>query len=276
MLPLRFLHIPKTAGTTFAQILEQVYRGEKKFQFTGNSRADIDAFNSMSSIQQQQVKLYTGHAPIHTSIKFIDQCETITLLRDPISRVKSFCQHVSEGKSAYLRMKFPPENFDLDKFLHSEILELHNLQTKMLVNTGASAVNFQMPADEALRLALGNLFNHISVFGLLEHFDESLILFKQKFNWDLPTYTISNTKDKDRLLHFEKHHIDRIIAINQLDIELYQRAKIHFEAQINADEFDTKALHRFQQINHNQNKTWLKLRHKGLNFIEHVYQKLFR
>jgi hypothetical protein len=270
------LHIPKTAGTTFAHILEQVYRGEKKFQFTGNSSADINTFNSMSSLEQQQIKLYTGHAPIYTKINSIDQCQTITLLREPISRVKSFCQHVSEGKSAYLRKKFPPENFDLDKFLHSKILELHNLQTKMLVNTGASAVNFQMPPNEALELALDNLFNHISVFGLLENFDESLILFKQKFDWDLPTYTISNTKNKDRLLSFEKHHIERIIAINQLDIELYQQAKTHFEAQINADEFNTKALRRFQQINHSQNKKWLKLKHKGLNLIENIYQKLFR
>ncbi len=273
MQPLRFLHIPKTAGTTFTDILNQQYCDGVKFQLTGDIRSDINRFEQLSEQQQKAIVLYTGHAPIRTGVRTIDDIDVVTFLRDPVSRVKSFCQHVSEGKSPYLLKKFPPESFDLQKFLNARIFELNNLQTKMLVNQGASAVDFNMSNDEALQLATDHLFNTVKAFGLVEYFDESLIVFKQKFAWKLPVYQRRNSKNINKLITFEPHHIDQIKSLNALDIELYDRAKEHFLLLLNAADFDTNQLKNLKNKNSKQHVNLAHLKHQVKNIIDKLYQR---
>ena len=177
MKKLRFLHIPKTAGTTFIQLLNDIYLKKNSFQFSGDFKSDLKRFDLLSESEKDEIDIYYGHAPIYTGNKSIDVVERITFLRDPVNRVKSFCQHVYEGKSEYLKTRFPKESFDLDVFLNSRVLELHNLQTKMLLNTGASATTIKVPRCDAVNLAFDNLTNKTSMYGLLEYFDESLMLF---------------------------------------------------------------------------------------------------
>lgn len=274
MQPLRFLHIPKTAGTTFTNILNDQYKDEVKFQLTGDIKSDISRFEQLSLQQQNAVVLYTGHAPISTGVKVIDAINVVTFLRDPVERVKSFCQHVSEGKSPYLLKKFPPDAFDVQKFLHSRIFELNNLQTKMLVNQGASAVDFNMSNDEALQMATDHLFNRVKAFGLVEYFDESLILFQQKFAWKLPVYQRLNSKNINKLITFEPHHIDHIKSLNALDIELYDRAKEHFLSLIDAVDFDDKQLKVLQSKNNNQHLRLSHLKNQAKKIIDKIYHKI--
>ena len=253
MEPLRFLHIPKTAGSTFTGILKREYFGKRHFRFTGDFSSDIRRYEALNENQKKNVALFTGHAPIATGIKKADMATTITFLRDPISRVKSFCQHVSEGKSPYLKDDFPPETFNLDDFLESGNQELSNLQTKMLVNrvNCASPLSFEnMPAyEEAKNAALENLFNKISYFGLQEYFDESLIIFSLGLNWKMPFYIARNKKNIRKLIKFEKRHLKFIAELNEIDIEVYRLAKERFIDILNSVAFDRAKLKRFQSIN---------------------------
>ena len=135
---LRFLHIAKTAGTTFRAVLDRQYSPNEIFAFTGDVPADVQRFNALPKEDRSGFRLFIGHAPIISGIEAADNAETITFLRNPVSRVKSFCNHVAEGKSPYLRDEFPPDRFDLDRFLDSGNNELSNLQTKMLINRADS------------------------------------------------------------------------------------------------------------------------------------------
>lgn len=196
--------------------------------------------------------LFTGHESFMTGINRIDSATTITFIRDPISRVKSFCQHVFEGKSPYLIHDFPPEAFRLNDFLESGNGELSNLQTKMLVNYGRCAPPLlleNMSASEAKDLALENLFNKISHFGLQEYFDESLIVFLLALNWRMPLYSSKNKKNTSKLIQFEKHHIKRIAELNSTDMEVYRLAKEQFACLLDSEAFDKEKLKRFHQIN---------------------------
>ncbi|VAW65104.1 hypothetical protein MNBD_GAMMA09-2903 [hydrothermal vent metagenome] len=92
---LRFLHIPKTAGSIFSSILKKQCRGKPDFVFTGDNEQDIRDFWGTSLDEQKAIVLFTGHASILTGIPEADDITIITLLRDPVSLVKSFCQHVS-------------------------------------------------------------------------------------------------------------------------------------------------------------------------------------
>lgn len=249
--PIRFLHIPKTAGSTFTGILKRQYLGRKSFEFTGKGTSDIKNFEALSDNDKTQIELFFGHAPLVTGIDLADNARTLTFLRDPISRVKSFCQHVSEGKSPYLIKAFPPETFNLDVFLESGNGELSNLQTKFLVNLGGFGSPFpdKMSASEAKDTALENLFNKILHFGLQEYFDESLIIFTKTLNWNMPFYISRNKKNPNKLIKFEKKHLLRIAELNAIDIEVYRLAKERFINVLNSVEFDKTKLKHFQFVN---------------------------
>lgn len=248
---LRFLHIPKTAGTTFVSILRRQYRGKGYFNFTGDYDHDLANFTRLSVDEKRRIELIAGHAPIATGMKEFDDATIITFLRHPVSRVKSFCQYVSEGKCPYLLKEFPPEKFDLDRFLESGNAELFNLQTKMLLNSGecTSPVIFQQLGPSSARdLALENLFTRIAHFGLQEYFDESLILFSTALEWRTPLYVSKNKKNRARLLEFKEHHVARITELNSVDMEVYDSAKAKFMAIVNSEKFDRAKLEQFRTL----------------------------
>lgn len=162
-----------------------------------------------------------------------------------MSRVKSFCQHVSEGKSAYLRDAFPPSSFDLDRFLASGNLELENLQTKMLINEQSSdspSLIATMSPSEAAEAALANLFGRIASYGVQEFFDESLVIFKQKFGWRQPVYVAANRPNPARLITFEEHQIKRIEELNAIDLQVFQSAREAFIERMESAAFDRSEL----------------------------------
>lgn len=241
--------MPKTAGTTFTSILARQYKRKNIFDFTGDLFLDTQRFASFSEQDRSKVVLFTGHAPIFTGIPEADGATIITLLREPIGRVKSFCQHVSEGKSPYLLKEYPPESFDLDCFLASGNLELSNLQTHMLINND---INWGIPnlsRSETVAAALDCLYNKILCYGIQELFDQSLIVIAHSLNWRLPIYTSKNKKNTGRLINFEDRHIAKIIELNSIDIEVYQQAKKNLEHIIKSEKFNHKRLKRLQFTN---------------------------
>ena len=249
MQPLRFLHIPKTAGSTFSYLLQRQYRGMHHFHFTGLDYSDREKFQALSEDEKKKIALFTGHASFETGIKEVDEALTITFLRDPVGRVKSYCQHVFEGKSPHLVKDFPAENFDLNVFLDSGDPELFNLQTRILIETPDTEPfdPFKMMTlSEARDKAHENLFTKMFRFGLQERFDESLLVFAESMGWVPPYYASLNQKKNDRLLEFKGHHIEKITELNLLDIELYNSAKEHFSTDA-AYHVDTSKLDKFRR-----------------------------
>jgi hypothetical protein len=174
------------------------------------------------------------------------------MLREPVARVKSFCQHVSEGKSPHLVERFPMNSFNVSEFIESGLDELANLQTKMLINTSScAAANLfdQMGADAAVELALKNLTEHIEIFGLQEAYDESLILFAERFGWGLPVYVKRNMKSAHQRLMFSKVDIQKIESLNDADLKLYAAAKNIFNEKYQLNESQKKRLKLQSRLN---------------------------
>ncbi len=238
MKKLRFLHIPKTAGSTFSRILRNQYKGSPQFVFKGQRLLDQQRYSALSEQERARVVLFTGHAPLVTGIREADEAPTITILRDPVKRVKSFIQHVSEGKSPYLLDAYPPEQFDLDEFLESGNTELSNLQSRMLVNyemSGDELVIGRMTPAGILEKALDNLFNRVVCYGLQEYFDQSLIRFSTVLGWKMPYYEYMNKRDTRHLLTFEDRHMEKIMVLNDIDIQFYNAARDRFVHFVESD-----------------------------------------
>lgn len=251
MQALRFLHIPKTAGTTFNSILKRQYFGKKSFNFTSDIASDKKRFEALSEKDRASIALFTGHAPIKTGIKEADNAIIITFLREPISRVKSLCQHVSEGKSPYLLDKFPPSTFNLDDFLESGIPELENFQTRALVNSRQDDPSSfaGLIHSETKDMALNVLFNKVSYFGLQEYFNESLLIFSSALNWRMPVYASKNTKKVSKSIVFEQRHLEKITALNKLDLEIYSCAREYYLDSLAKAALDEEKLKLLLRVN---------------------------
>jgi hypothetical protein len=228
---LRFLHIPKTAGTSFLDCLERLYPGEQ-FVFSGDLPVDLDNYRKLDPTIRDRITLFAGHAPRVTGEEAIDALPTVTFLRHPISRVMSFCQHVSEGKSPYLVEAFPPEAFDLDAFLASENVELSNLQTRMLLGHGSYELPDTDPDALAAR-AVRVLRDDITCFGIVEHFDLSLIMFRRTFGWKRVLWRRLN-RQGSRRIRFSAEQIKRVEQNNTVDRAVYTWAVKLFQQRLDA------------------------------------------
>ncbi len=230
---IRFLHIPKTAGTTFTDCLNQFYKG-RHFIFSGDLQKDKTRYWKISGSKRDQISMFGGHAPRITGIPEVDTLPTITFFRDPVERVKSYCQHVSEGKSRYLLKDYPPSKFNLDAFLDSGINELSNIQAKLLLGDQKQ----QLPhADKKtiLETAVTVLKNDITCFGFTEQFDKSLVLLHYKLGWKKwPVYRKINAKNRQKLIKFTDANIIKIRGLNEIDIAVYNKALNLFNHQLSS------------------------------------------
>lgn len=210
-------------------MLRLQYLGVPHFSFSGEWAADQRRWQALPTAKRARIRLFTGHAPIETGIAEADRdIAIVTMLRDPLDRVKSLCQHVFEGKSPHLLERFPPERFDLDTFLASGHEGLSNLQAKMLINHGKAADPGRLQSlsgEKAAERALYNLRERIACFGIQERFEESLVHLQQHFGWRTPLYASSNRGSSHRRLRFEQRHLDRIAELNEVDIKVYKEAR---------------------------------------------------
>ncbi len=227
----RFLHIPKTAGLSFFDTLGHLYAGPRLY-FSDDWRADVARFRRLPAAERRRVVLVGGHAPRVTGEPLLDALPTVTLLRDPVRRVQSFCHHVREGKSPYLRETFPPGQFDLDAFLNSGDPQLENLQTKMLVCDRCLTLP-DRPADDLAARAVDALMHEIECFGLVERVAESLTLFRRTLGWrHVPPLPRLNARRDADALTFTDAHLERIRELNAIDLVVYRQAAALFEERV--------------------------------------------
>lgn len=252
MVKLRFLHIPKTAGTTVLSVLNLQYPHSRKFIFRGDIEADIDRWHQLGDFYRERIGVVAGHVPLTTGIVEIDQAPTFTLLRHPVERAASFCRHVLDPKkSHYLRH----QGYDtIDKIIGHADREVSNMQTRMLV---LNAKDYQ----RQLTLNPQTLSDYVSsaieklegmcCYGIQESFDSSMILISRCFGWKLPPiYRVRNESSRAAFDGFSKLHIAKLEDLNAADIALYDAAVKILERRVSeASDFDHN-LSRFRLTNY--------------------------
>lgn len=244
-LPSIFLHIPKTGGLTLHDILYRQYSKEETYSCWNIN--DIHLIDTLPPVEKEKIRIIKGHIRLEIAQKVPQKMFFFTLLREPISRTISHYFYLSqfEEHSFYKEMK--EKNYSLKEVLKGGFIKnMDNCQVRFL--SGEHDVPYGAINEMHYKKAIENLDNLFHTFGLVEYYDESILLFQDAFHWKTPLYAsrnISYAKGKS-----EDHPIDLLEKYNKYDLMLYTYAKEKFLKEVNKKgiEFQER-VKRFRKLN---------------------------
>ncbi len=198
-----FVHIPKTAGSSFRGAFEKSAITYK--DYGNNSKSTTkevqeivydkkDFYALKSKINQHQTVWLTGHVPLAKYVNFVPVTNTISFVRKPLEQVLSHYNHY---------IKHHGFKGDLNAFLDKSFAK--NLQSKFL---------------DFMPLSL------IGCLGITEYYDDSLLLINAQFGLNLPIIKVNVNKTKIFTADFLDAELnDKFVKNNQRDIAMYEEAK---------------------------------------------------
>ena len=245
-----FLHIPKTAGVTIRHLIRRQYQETEMFH--GNLLLEkdiIEAMGSLSVEQKYQIRMLWGHLIFGVHNHLPESSAYFTFLRDPIERTISHYYYVLSRPEEFEIAKYiAEENIGFHEALERELIrDIQNVQTRMI-----AGLPYDFPpntyTEEHLEIAKHNLSNHFAVVGLVERFDESLLLLKRAFGWGNIYYNRQNkTPSRPYQGEIPPETMALIEKENSLDIKLYKFAQQLFAKQLaQQDDHFVKALNQFK------------------------------
>jgi hypothetical protein len=226
-----FVHIPKTAGTTLAAILRDNFPGG--VSSVGNSFKGRGGFDSgpvgrlreAPALRTHDMHVLTGHLPFAVRDVLPADTRYITFLRDPVERTLS--QYY--GLLRLNRRTPLPGDRSLAAVLAEGNIIYDNLQTRMLADNSELVGEVD---ENALAQARENLRSGLTAFGLVERFDESLVLFKQALDLGSVSYTQQRVTPRPRGPEVPEEEVQLAREANRFDEELYALARELFAERV--------------------------------------------
>jgi hypothetical protein len=244
-----FEHIPKTAGTTLRQVLRRRYGSRLAVHFSvaqpRRRAAELAALIEAGRPPRALISTvgYGLHERLPGSLRYAH----FTLLRDPIQRTISNYYYslqigeVQEGTSLVAFCSADPDTVVAARATNKQTAFLAsrnwNYQTAFLSGLRAQQLLDGRPFDPAdydealLERAKRNLDAFV-VPGLVERFDETLLLLGHTLGWPLRTLRFvqkNRGRRRPKRLDLSAEERDALAAANALDLELYRHAAERFE-----------------------------------------------
>jgi hypothetical protein len=223
-----FLHIPKTAGTSFTSILDTYFTPDEICPATY-----INDFLALPEASRQNYRLYRGHID-YTLRDYLPKPPIyITMLRHPLQRVISDIRQVERLPEHHLHQLY--HSVDLLTFVRHKAAapEMRNVQTQMIApNRTNRASEYQAAQAHNVEAAKQHL-DSFEFFGLTERFDDSVALLNYTFGWRPTRQSVMlNTAPKTGAQKpLPQNVIDAILELNQYDLQVYEYAQQRFEAR---------------------------------------------
>ncbi|WP_110687115.1 glycosyltransferase family 2 protein [Salinicola aestuarinus] len=208
-----FVHIPKTAGTSFRLGAKQ-YLGDRHVwhDYGENQRETAPAVVRWAyerrdhwwlweTVRQSQVKLLAGHVPLAKYAHLAGLRDCFTFVREPLQRLASDYHHFARHHGY--------EGSFQDFYRRSDMV---NRQSRFLESTRLEALGF---------------------VGITERYADSLALINDLYGWEIPGL-------KENLGHASAEHVyeigaddqEALRALNLEDIRLYEQSLRIFETRL--------------------------------------------
>ena len=210
--PVIYLHIPKTAGTSFRISAEHYFGpwnvlndyGEKSPNTSEDiissfySKKDLDTLSDKGL----QKRFLTGHFSLEKYQEVFPESPIVTFFRNPVDRVISEFVHF---------VNHHQYQGSLSEFYRS----------KQFQNRQARALSGAQPTD-------------LDYFGITENYEASLTGFNQRYGTNFPMAVLNQGQYEGGIQDLAKpEELKEIREINHLDEDVYRYALTHFESQLN-------------------------------------------
>lgn len=206
-----FLHIPKTAGTTFRHVLYNNIEDTYIYPLQSHLRDQGGTYLSMHNIREKsplilESGIIVGHYPIHFKDRLASDTQVITFIREPIERTKSHIRHIISQNTKFKNAQ--PK--DVIKYCRPQ---LYNLQSRLLG---------YRPEHKNCESVINNI-NNLDFIGISEYFDSEIQRLNKHFGWQLRydhtmDMNLSNNKTK---VQFSKEDLKIIQSYNEVDSKIY-------------------------------------------------------
>ena len=241
-----FLHIPKTGGRTLQNILLRQYSDR---QALVNAHESITDISKWSDDRRRNIRYIQGHFSYGVHKLFPQTCTYITMLRDPVDRVVSHYHFVRRNSNHMLNKVVMANDMSLEDYVKGGVCdEVSNDQMRLIAGVPRDSV---LSESEVLNIAKDNLVKRFLLAGLVEKFDETLVLLKKRIGLKNIYYGVRNQTIGRPIAEQLPESTLRLITERNLgDIELYAYAKEKLISMMREDvlEFDTD-LRRFRMLN---------------------------
>jgi Sulfotransferase family len=224
-----FLHIPKNGGTTFDSILDKTYPSQNTFsiQPIDNDTLNINEFTNLSVSQREQIHLLKGHMIFGLHKFLVGPTDYITFLRNPEDRIISYYFYAKNLPSHRLFNRIKNEKMSLYDFVTKvDDGDINNAQINVI---GGGKDKEEIMLEKAIQ----NIETHFSFVGLLERFNESLILLKKKQLLNNPYYqSLNKTSKRIQSIDLDNRTKMAIAEMNKGDNVIYEMAQENFNLEI--------------------------------------------
>ena len=229
--PYFFLHIPKTAGTTLNTVFDNnLESGSVLDLYTEDQHR---AFANVTYDRIARYKMVRGHIFIEDFEEILDgpvRFKVFTFLRDPIQRVISEYNFLKRWPKSHLYEYLNRKNVSLLEYVTSDCRRLRNRGRNNMVNSlsGVRAGD----CAERLELAWHHLKDRFVFFGILERFDESLLMLRKLMGLDNTFYEKQNVRIMHADVSVGREEYEVLCEHNRYDLLLYERAVEEFSRRV--------------------------------------------